>query len=104
MSKKDSQKIIITVRRQWNDYRQAEISLDDISGLHWSNFSGGVRAPSPHTMIYGYVSCTDVQGDIGHSCMHGEAPHNIKVCVVKKDNSNEVYKILLKMVGEKPKR
>jgi hypothetical protein len=60
------------------------------------------KAPQP--FIHGYVWCTDLDGEIAHSCRHGSGPHRIKVCVVKKDNSKEVWKILEAAVGPKPKR
>jgi hypothetical protein len=29
-----------------------------------------------------------LEGDLAHSCQHGEGPHRIKICIVKKDNPN----------------
>ena len=100
LSMTDAQKI--QIRRQWNDWRIAEVSFDKIEGLRWDKLSGGVRAPAPQPFIHGYVSCADVDGDLAHSCRHGEGPHNIKVCIVKKDNSTEIWKKLLSIVGPKP--
>jgi hypothetical protein len=94
----------VFIRRQWNDYRTAEVELSRIEGLHWDIVSGGVRAPSPQPFVHGYVKCTDVIGDIAHSCSHGEAPHTIKVCIVKKDNDPKIWQKILSIVGPKPKK
>src|SRR5262249_35354697 len=53
--------------------------------------------------IHGYVLCSDVEGGIAHSCRHGSGPHNIKVCVVKKDNK-DVWPKLVEIAGPKPRR
>ena len=92
----------LRVRRQWNDHRTGKVSLDDISDLHWGNVSGGVRVSSPQSFIFGYVSCDMVEDDIAHSCLHGEGPHSIKVCVVKKDNSKEVWDEVNRLAGPNP--
>ena len=88
----DQTESIITIRRQWNDWKTAKVSLRDLSGLHWDNESGGVRARSPQLFLHGYVFCTAIlEGEISHSCRHGKPPHNIKVCIVKQDNSKAEY-------------
>jgi len=100
MNKKNTQ--IVNIRRQWNDWRIAGVEFEKLSGLHWDIISGGVRAAAPQPFIYGYVFCNDVDEDIAHSCQHGTAPHSIKVCIVKKDNSPKVFNKILKIVGPKP--
>lgn len=77
----------VWVRRQWNDCRIGKVLLDDISGLHWTDESGGVRARAPRPFLHGYIMCDRIlEGEISHSCSHGYGPHEIKVCIVKKDN------------------
>lgn len=93
---------VVYIRRQWNDWRIAQVLLSQLSGLGWDTVSGGVQAPAPQPFIHGYVWCTDVIGDIAHSCTHGPPPHSIKVCVVKKDNAPAVFRRLLDIVGPKP--
>jgi hypothetical protein len=79
--------VIVTVRRQWNDWREATYRLSDIRGLHWTNLSGGVNAAAPKAFIHGYVWCDRmIAGELAHSCEHGKGPHEIKVCLVKKAN------------------
>lgn len=95
---------IIRIRRQWNSYQIAAVHLSQIRELHWDRSSGGVQAPTPQPFIHGYVWCTDIDGEIAHSCVHGSAPHSIKVCVVKKDNRPEAFSLLLETVGPKPGR
>src|SRR5439155_7012568 len=79
----------VTVRRQWNDWRQLQVQREDLDGLHWSEISGGVGARSPCSLLQGYISCDRIPdgSDFPHSCSHGPGPHRIKVVVVKKDNA-----------------
>jgi hypothetical protein len=94
----------VYIRRQWNDWRIGSVQLSQIEGLHWDDYSGGVWKRAPQLFIHGYVYCTDVDGEISHSCLHGPPPHRIKVCVVKKDNAPRVFEMLLAIVGPKPAR
>jgi hypothetical protein len=85
----------VTVRRQWNDWRHATVRIKDIGGLHLSDTSGGVHARSPRAFLHGYVLCDSfIDGEVAHSCRHGSGPHNIKVCIVQKDNTKQVYAAL----------
>jgi hypothetical protein len=93
----------IKIRRQWNDYRIAEVECSRLSHLHWDNRSGGVGAPAPQYFIHGYVWCNQYEGDLAHSCTHGEGPHEIKVCITKTDNEPKVFAKLKSIVGENQK-
>ena len=92
----------VRIRRQWNDHRIGSVLLCKISDLHWSEISGGTQVRAPRPFLHGYVSCADVEGEIAHSCEHGEGPHRIKVCLVKKDNDPKVFERLLEVVGQRP--
>jgi len=82
----------VVVRRQWNHWMHGEVRLNDISHPHWDDYSGGFQARAPRPFIHAYISCdTLVSGEVGHSCSHGEGPHRIKVCIVKKDNSTTTF-------------
>lgn len=73
---------VVTVRRQWNDWRHATYLLDDIDGLHWSDFSGGIMVAAPRPFVHGFVLCDRMLGgELAHSCRHGPPPHKIKVCM-----------------------
>ena len=99
---KISDNIKIKIRRHWNDWRIAEIEYSKISDLHWDNISGGIAAPAPQYFIHGYIWCDSYDGDLAHSCRHGEGPHRIKVCITKTDNDPSVFKKIKLIVGEKP--
>jgi hypothetical protein len=87
--------ITVWVRRQWNDYRQAKVLLDNLENLHWDTMSGGVYAPTPRPFIHGYMRCDQIlSGEIAHSCLHGEGPHRIKVCLTKSSNKKNWSHIL----------
>ena len=90
------------IRRQWNDYREAAVQLDAIGGLHWSRMSGGVHSLAPQAFIHGYVSCDNIEGEIAHSCQHGSGPHTIKVVLVRKSQSKDIWDTLIGIVGKKP--
>lgn len=99
---KESKKIFI--RRQWSDWRVAEVELDKLQNLHWDTVSGGVYASIPQPFVHGYIWCDEIKDeDFPHSCVHGQGPHQIKVCIIKKDNSSDVFNEILKIVGPKPK-
>ena len=76
----------VKIKRQWNDWRIANAALCDLSDLHWDRYSGGVKAPCPQYFIHAYVMCDRYEGDLAHSCVHGQGPHSIKVCITKIDN------------------
>ena len=61
--------------------------------------AGGTQIESRKPFIYGYVWCDKVLGDIAHSCIHGPPPHNIKVCLMKRDNSRDVWNRLIQIAG-----
>lgn len=94
----------IYVRRQWNDWRVGKVRFNDLQGFHWDWCSGGVMAPAPQPFIHAYTSCDCINGEIAHSCAHGEGPHDIKVCVVKKDNKPSTFELIKSIVGPKPER
>ena len=95
-----SEELTIVVRRQWNDWREAVYRINDISGLHWSEVSGGVQAVAPRPFLHGYVMCDGMtSGELAHSGTHGNCPHRIKVCILKGRNTQEVYQRLAAQAG-----
>jgi len=93
---------VITVRRHWNDWRSATYRRTDVSELHWTNVSGGVRAPLPAPFVHGYVLCDAmISGELAHSCSHGPPPHSILVCVLKKDNP-KLWPKIEREIGPRP--
>jgi hypothetical protein len=81
----------VQIRRQWNSFQIASVLEDKLENIHWGSVSGGVGVLTPRPFIHAYVWCNDVEGEIAHSCVHGEGPHWIKVCIVRKDNESAVY-------------
>jgi hypothetical protein len=95
---------VIAIKRQPTDYRTGFVLAGSISGLRWDDMTGGVFQRTG-VYPYGYVSCADiVDGEIGHSCRHGQGPHSIKVCVIKKSSHSIAYKKLVEPLGTKPKK
>jgi len=95
---------LVRVRRQWNDYRVALYRIEDVTGAHWDQVSGGVQAKAPRYFIHAYVRCNGmVEGELPHSGLHaGPCPHTIKVVIVKKDNAPEVYRLFEQQAGPRP--
>lgn len=91
----------VVVRRQWNDSRQGRVDFNKIQDIRWSKVSGGIKARTPEPLLMGFVWCDEIEGEIGHSCIHGQAPHSIKVCIVKKDNNSIVYQWLKERASNK---
>lgn len=78
---------LLWVRRQWNNMWRAAYKLSDVDGFHWSEFSGGIQQRANRPYVHAYVWCDDaVEGEVAHSCRHGDGPHKIKVCVTAVDN------------------
>jgi hypothetical protein len=97
--------VVVSVRRQWNDYREAEYHLPKVHGLHWSNVIGGVNAVAPRAFLHGYVWCDGmISGELSHSCLHGSGPHYIKVCLVKNANKAIWPKVLAAVRVESDRR
>jgi len=92
----------VRVRRDWDDYRIATVRWSGLGNPRWDMVSGETQTRTPEPFVHGYVMCDRVKGDIAHSCIHGPGPHNIKVCIVEKDNSRQVWDYLMKIVGSKP--
>jgi hypothetical protein len=94
---------LVRVRRQWDSGYTAVYHWADLSGVHWAYYSGGVFAPAPWPFLAGYVPCDKaVSGELAHSCLHGEGPHSIQVCIVQRDNPPELVARLRAMAGPKP--
>jgi len=94
---------LVSVRRQWNNWEIAEVYVRDISNPLWDLCSGGVKETSPEAFIFGYIWCDMiVSGNVAHSCLHGTAPHSIKICILRKDNGPRIYNHFLTLVGPKP--
>ena len=53
----------VQIRRQWNDWRIAEIEFSKLSDIAWDRISGGVKASAPQYFIHAYVRCNEYTGD-----------------------------------------
>jgi hypothetical protein len=86
----------VVISRGWADWRKAQVPVAEVSGLHVTRVAGGTRAPLPRPVLAGYISCDVIpeDGDFGHSCTHGAAPHRIKVLILKGDNTRQIYELL----------
>jgi hypothetical protein len=38
---------LVRVKRQWNDYRVALYRIEEVTGAHWDQVSGGLQAKAP---------------------------------------------------------
>ena len=89
----------VYVRRDWNDRGMGRVRWVDLHDPRWDTVSGGAQVENPSPLLHGYVWCDKVRGKIGHSCAHGPGPHNIKVCMLREDNSNRIWRRLLDLAG-----
>src|SRR5262245_2310453 len=95
----------VVIRRQWNSWKSASVLEDSLHSLRWDRTSGGVHAPAPQYFLHAYVSCNELlSGSLDHTCRHGQGPHRIKVCTVKKNNPRDVFERLAAQAGLKPQR
>ena len=94
---------LVSVRRQWNSWEVAQVYVGDVSNPLWDVVGGGTKEPSPEAYIFGFIWCDAiVSGSVAHSCLHGTAPHSIKICILRKDNSPRIYNHFLALIGQKP--
>jgi hypothetical protein len=85
----------VWVRRQWDSKLGAAYRFDQLDGLHLSETSGGVSTRTNQLYPHAYVPCDAMSaGELDHSCVHGPAPHRIKVCVVGVDNGGTRSKLM----------
>jgi hypothetical protein len=95
----EEREIVVWVRRQWSDYRDAAYRLSDVWNFHWSRVSGGVHALAPRAFVNAYVMCNAmIEGELAHSCRHGPGPHEIKVCVIRNSNK-EIWPLIERLAG-----
>lgn len=94
---------LVSVRRKWDSWEVAEVYVSEVDNPMWDLESGGVKETAPEALIFGYVYCDAiVSGSLAHSCLHGTAPHSIKVCILRKDNSPRIYNYFHALAGPKP--
>ena len=71
------------------------VPVADIQGLHWAVWEGGRGFFLDHPAIAGYITCDLIpewlRPDFGHSCTHGDAPHRVKVLIVKRRRDAAAY-------------
>jgi hypothetical protein len=93
----------VKVRRAWNDtVHTAKVPLEAVGLLHWEIVTRET-ALIPLQFIHGYVLCDQLlSGELAHSCDSEleEAPHTIKVCIVKKGNLYS-FPVIEKLAGER---
>tara|TARA_B100001123_G_scaffold128937_2_gene149813 strand:+ start:3618 stop:4031 length:414 start_codon:yes stop_codon:yes gene_type:complete len=87
------------VRRDWNDRGVGRVRWSQLRDPRLDTLSGGAQVENPLPLLHGYVWCDKVRGEIGHSCAHGPGPHNIKVCMLREDNTRLVWRRLLDVAG-----
>jgi hypothetical protein len=94
-----SKEIPITIRRQPGHQGAAVVSLTALRDFHLRKLSGGIEASLGRPVMHARVWCDAIaqkdRDGFGHSCSHGEGPHEILVCVNKSDNDRIVYGRLL---------
>ena len=94
---------LVSVRRQWDSWEVAQVTVGEVANPLWDLVSGGVKETAPEAFIYGYIFCDAiVSGSVAHSCLHGTAPHSIKICILRKDNPPRIFNHFLGLVGPKP--
>ena len=102
-SKPVAEKDLVSVRRQWDSWEVAQVYVGDVTNLLWDLTSGGVKETAPEAFLYGFIWCdTIVSGNVAHSCLHGTAPHSIKVCILRRDNAPRIYHYFENLAGPKP--
>lgn len=108
MKTDDSENLYVIITRQSGNYKQAEICIDNISRVHWSDISGGVRQRQSGYSLHGYIPYKlAVKLDIACSGLHDRETNEAKICIPafnsKDPRYKEGYKYLADIAGPKPK-
>ena len=108
METNDSENLYVIITRQSGSYKSAEICIDDISGVHWDNISGGVRRRQSGYSLYGYIPYKlAVKLEIACSGLHDYGRNEAKICIPALNSKDplykEGYKHLADIAGPKPK-
>jgi hypothetical protein len=78
---------VIRVQREWNAWRTAEVSIDDLEDIHWRQPAG-----APHPLLHAYVPRARIaERDIPHDFPGTPEPHRMRVCVLKRHLVPSVY-------------
>jgi hypothetical protein len=85
----------ICVTADWNDWRTAHARIGDLRDVHWHQ-----PRRAPQQMLHAYVSCANIVGALSHPCEGTSAPHQIRVCVVRRHNVASVYAELARRASE----
>src|SRR5262249_9359163 len=75
-ARKQHQRTVVWVRRQFHHREVAAYDLAKIEGWHQTDVGGGRHARANRRYWHGYVWCDAmIEGSIAHSCTHGPPPH-----------------------------
>ena len=86
---------LISIQREWNDWRTAQVPLSALQNVHWFQPSG-----APRPLVHGFVSCGDLlTGTIPHEC-EGTPSHRLRVCVLKCHTAQDVYADIARRADE----
>jgi hypothetical protein len=89
--------ILIRVHSRWDDWRTADVRLEDLQDVQWLQPAG-----APHEIMHGYISCSNVRnGNIPHDCARRSAPHRLVVCILKRHTSPLVYATLVRQADQR---
>ena len=95
----------VWVRQQWNSRDAAKVDFESLQNVRWDTVGGGMRAPAPEPFLHGYIQRDErIDGWLASSGVHGDCPHEIKVCIVRQDNDPHVFAELVRIAGPKPAR
>ena len=80
----------IRVHETWDGWRYAEARASGLRDVHWLQPPG-----APHPLIHAFVSCTSLSlGSLAHQCDPSSAPHQLRVCVLKRHTTPSAYAAL----------
>ena len=92
-----SDDMLIRVQSEWDGWRNAEVRLGDLRGVHWFQ-----PTRAPHALVHGYIACSDIViGDIPHDCDRRSVPHRLLVCILKRHTIATVYTELARRADER---
>ncbi|MFB3853429.1 MAG: hypothetical protein ACE148_06345 [Vicinamibacterales bacterium] len=94
---------LASVRPDWADWHVAHVAMVDLRDVHWDHVAGHPPGDSPDPVLFGFTRCDAVvAGDLPHSHLGGNHPHDLRVCILREDNDRVVFDRLALEAGTRP--
>jgi len=83
----------VQVRSAWNAWYSTDVHVRNLIGVHWLQPAG-----APRPILHAHIECTGgTAAVLPHHCEGDEAPHMLRVCILKHDCIPTTYQTLARL-------